>query len=122
MEAVTGSRINWPWFHVEGSSYIAWVWDEQQPPPADPNDYWLSRGFKPLLVDLEQGTSEPYPDLEGTIIVSSEERELDGKPFYEWSQDGFIGEENHADVVELTRQGIRRTFSLPSLWALSRIR
>jgi hypothetical protein len=122
MEEVTGSRINWPWFHVEGSSYVAWAWDAQQPPPADPNDYWLSRTFRPLLVDLEQGISEPYPDLDGTLIVSSEERGLDGKPFYEWSETGFIGEENHADVVELTPSGIRRTFSLPSLWALARIR
>jgi hypothetical protein len=122
MAEVTGSRINWPWFHVEGSSYVAWAWDERESPPADPNDYWSSRGFKPLLVDLEQGTSEPYPDLEGTVIVSSEERGLDGKPYYEWSASGFVGEENHADVVELTPTGIRRTFSLPSLWALARIR
>jgi hypothetical protein len=75
-----------------------------------------------LLVDLKQRTSEPYPDLEGTVIVSSEERELDGKPYYEWSESGFVGEENHAEVVELTPTGIRRTFSLPSLWALARIR
>ena len=122
MEDLTGSRINWPWFHVEGSTYVAWTWDERQPPPTDPNDYWLSRSFKPLLVDLELGTSEPYPDLDGTIIVSSEERALDGKPYYEWSKTGFIGEQNHAEVVELTRLGIRRTFSLPSLWALARIR
>jgi hypothetical protein len=122
MEEATGSRVNWPWFHVEGSKYVAWAWDVDQKPPEDPNDYWLSRSFKPLLVDLERGSSEPYPDLEGTLIVSSEERQLDGKPYYEWSKTGFIGEENHADVVELRENGIRRTFSLPSLWALGRIR
>jgi hypothetical protein len=122
MESLTGSRINWPWFHVEGTRYIAWAWDTNETLPEDPGDYWLSRSFKPLLVDLEQGTSEPYPDLEGTIIVSSTERDLDGVKYYEWSKVGYLGADSHADIVELRPSGIVRRFSTLSLWALGRIR
>jgi len=122
LETLTGSRINWPWFHVEGTRYIAWAWNPAEALPADPLEYWTSRGFKPLLVDLELGTSVPYPDLDGTIIVSSAERSLDGVSYYEWSPTGYIGVDNHADVVELHSTGIVRRFSLPSLWALGRIR
>jgi hypothetical protein len=122
MESLTGSRINWPWFHIEGTRYVAWAWPPNQKLPENPNDYWFSRSFKPLLVDLEQGTSEPYPDLEGTIIVSSSERELDGVKYYEWSKDGYRGAESHADIVELRPSGIVRRFSVVSLWALARIR
>ena len=122
MEALTGSRINWPWFHVEGTRYVAWAWNPDVALPEDPLEYWSSREFKPLLVDIESGTSEPYPDLEGTIIVSSTERALDGVSYYERSEVGYVGTDNHADVVELRSSGIVRRFSLPSLWGLGRIR
>jgi hypothetical protein len=122
MESLTGSRINWPWFHVEGTRYVAWAWSPNETLPEDPGDYWFSRAFKPLLVDLERGTSEPYPDLEGTIIVSSSERKLDGVTYYEWSEAGYLGADSHADIVELRPSGIVRRFSVVSLWALARIR
>lgn len=122
MESLTGSRINWPWFHVEGTRYVAWAWDPNEALPKDVDDYWFGRAFKPLLIDLERGTSEPYPDLEGTIIVSSAERELDGVKYYEWSDIGYLGGDSHADIVELRPSGIVRRFSTVSLWALARIR
>ena len=71
---------------------------------------------KPIISGRAAGHRRPATG------AASEERALDGKPYYEWSKTGFIGEQNHAEVVELTRLGIRRTFSLPSLWALARIR
>lgn len=119
---LTGSKINFPWFHVSGSQYVAWAWDEAGTPPADPDEYWASTNFRPLLVDIEQRTSVPYPDLEGSIIVSSAERELDGVKYYEWSAMGYVDEGLHADIVELRPEGIVRKFSLPSLWALGRLR
>jgi hypothetical protein len=122
MESLTGSRINWPWFHVEGSRYVAWAWNRDETPPEDPDSYWMSRAFQPLLVDVEERTSEPYPDLDGTIIVSSAERALDGVSYYERSEVGYVGAENHADIVELRTTGIVHKFSIPSLWALGRIR
>lgn len=122
MKDLTGSHINWPWYHVEGSSYVAWAWNPDAPLPEDPNDYWYSRDFEPLLVDLERGTAEPYPDLEGTIIVSSSEFRVDGVSYYEWSETGYLGSESHADVVALRPSGIERRFSVLSLWALARIR
>jgi hypothetical protein len=122
MESLTGSRISWPWFHVEGSQYIAWAWKPDQALPADEDEYWLTRGFQPLLVDLESGNSEPYPDLEGTIIVSSAERTLDGVAYYERSEVGYVGAENSAEIVELRPSGIVRKFAVPSIWAFGRIR
>jgi hypothetical protein len=122
MESLTGSRINWPWFHVEGTRYVAWAWDPDQTLPKDPSDYWLSRSFRPLLVDIERGTAEPYPDLEGTLIVSSSERELDGVKYYEWSDVGYLGADSRADIVELRPSGIVRRFNVVSLWAFARIR
>jgi hypothetical protein len=122
MESLTGSRINWPWFHVEGTRYLAWAWDPKETLPEDPDDYWLSRSFRPLLVDIEEGTSEPYPDLEGTLIVSSTERELDGVKYYERSEVGYLGANSRADIVELRPSGIVPRFNLVSLWALARIR
>jgi hypothetical protein len=122
LEELTGSKINFPWFHVSGSQYIAWAWDNGATPPTDPDEYWASTDFRPLLVDIERRTSEPYPDLEGTIIVSSAERELDGVKYYEWSEVGYVDDGLHADIVQLRPDGIVRKFSLPSLWALGRIR
>lgn len=122
MKDVTGSHINWPWFHVEEDRYVAWAWDPDATLPEDRNEYWYSRDFKPRLVDLESGTAEPYPDLEGTIIVSSSEFQVDGVHYYEWSKTGYLGAESHADIVELRATGIERRFSVLSLWALARIR
>jgi hypothetical protein len=122
MESLTGSPINWPWFHVEGANYLAWAWDPNEALPEDSDDYWVSRSFRPLLVDIERGTSEPYPDLEGTVIVSSSERELDGVKYYERSEVGYLGANSRADIVELRPSGIVHRFSVVSLWALARIR
>jgi hypothetical protein len=122
MESLTGSPINWPWFHVEGANYLAWAWDPNEALPDDSDDYWVSRSFRPLLVDIERGTSEPYPDLEGTVIVSSSERELDGVKYYERSEVGYLGANSRADIVELRPSGIVHRFSVVSLWALARIR
>jgi hypothetical protein len=122
MESLTGSPINWPWFHVEGANYLAWAWDPNEALPEDSDDYWVSRSFRPLLVDIERGTSEPYPDLEGTVIVSSSERELDGVKYYERSDVGYLGANSRADIVELRPSGIVHRFSVVSLWALARIR
>jgi len=122
LESITGSRINWPWFHVEGSRYVAWAWKPGEELPPDSDSYWVTKGFQPLLVDLETGTSEPYPDLEGTVIVSSAERQLDGVAYYERSEVGFVGAENHAEIVELHPSGIVRKFEVPSIWAFGRIR
>jgi hypothetical protein len=120
MRDLTGSYVNFPWFHVDGSRYLAQAWDPALPFPENPDDYWYS-DLVPMLVDIDAGTAEPYADLEGTILISSAEYELDGVAYYEWSTEGYIVD-GTSEVVELRPEGIVRKFTLPALWALDRIR
>jgi hypothetical protein len=120
MRELTGTYLNFPWFHVEGSTYLTQVWDPAVALPENPNDYYLGAGLEALLVDIEAGSVEPYPDIDGTIPISSNELALDGVAYYEWSDQGLGA--GSTQVMELRRQGLVPKFSLPSLWALGRIR
>ena len=120
MRNLTGSNTNFPWFHVEGSHYLAQAWDESQDPPSDSADYWYA-DMVPLLVDIDRGTSEPYPDLDGSIMVSSQEWEVDGVAYYEKNPEGYvIG--GTSDIVELRPEGVVSRFTVPGLWAFGRVR
>ncbi len=121
MEELTGTYVNFPWYHVEGSKYLAHAWTDEAPVPASIDDYWNGDGLEPYLVDLESGTSELYTSLEDTIIVSTGEFNLDGKAYFQRSDTG-TAVNGMVDVVELTPTGVVEKFSLPELWGLARIR
>lgn len=121
MKDLTGSYVNFPWFHVKGSKYLAQVWDPETPLPESMDDYWDGAGLDALLVDIDTGDSEPYPDVEGYTVVSSVQFELDGVSYFQLSETSSAVE-GSADVVELHPSGIEKTFTLPELWALERIR
>jgi hypothetical protein len=121
MRALTGSYVNFPWFHVQGSQYLAQPWDPGVPLPEVLDDYWNGAGLTPMLVDIGTGESQPYPDVAGTIMVSSMEFELDGVAYYQLSQTGTVVN-GSAQISELRPTGLVPRFSLPELWALARIR
>jgi hypothetical protein len=117
---LTGTTINYPWFHVEGSQYLAQVWDSAQTIPDDPNQYWYA-DMKPLLVDVARGTAAPYSDIDGSIMVASAEYSIDGVSYYELNPQGYVVG-GRSDIVELRPEGIVRKFNVPGLWAFARIR
>jgi hypothetical protein len=121
LRELTGSYVNFPWFHVQGSQYIAPVWPGAQDIPEVVDDYWFSRDLQPLLVDIESGAVTPYPALEGAVVNSSAEYRVDGVSYYEWATEALGGEGN-ANISELRPTGLVPRFSLPSLWAFARIR
>lgn len=121
MKELTGSYVNFPWFHVEGSSYLAQAWDAATPFPESIDDFWDGAGLTPMLVDVATGESEPYPHVAGHTMVSSAEFELDGTSYYQLSDTG-TAVNGSAEIVELRPEGIVNRFSLPELWALDRIR
>lgn len=120
LRELTGSYVNFPWFHVQGSQYIAPVWPGAQDIPEVVDDYWFTRDLQPLLVDIESGSVTPYPELEGAVVNSSAEYRVDGVSYYEWATEA-LGEGN-ADISELRTTGLVPRFSVPSLWAFARIR
>ena len=117
---LTGTPINYPWFHVEASQYIAQAWDPTQVVPEDSGQYWYA-DMAPLLVDVEQGSAAPYPDLDGSIMVSSAEYSIDGVTYYERNPEGFVVG-GRSEIVELRPEGVVPKFSVPGLWAFGRIR
>ena len=117
---LTGTAINFPWFHVQGSQYVAQAWDSTQTVPEDTGQYWYA-DMTPLLVDIEQGSAVPYPDLDGSIMVSSAEYSIDGVAYYEVNPEGFVVG-GRSEIVELRPEGIVPKFSVPGLWGFGRIR
>jgi hypothetical protein len=117
---LTGTAINYPWFHVQGSQYVAQAWDPSQTLPEDTGQYWYA-DMTPLLVDIEQGSAAPYPDLDGSIMVSSAEYSIDGVAYYEVNPEGFVVG-GRSEIVELRPEGIVPKFSVPGLWGFARIR
>lgn len=117
---LTGTAINFPWFHVQGSQYVAQAWDPTQTVPEDTGQYWYA-DMTPLLVDIEQGSAVPYPDLDGSIMVSSAEYSIDGVAYYEVNPEGFVVG-GRSEIVELRPEGIVPKFSVPGLWGFGRIR
>lgn len=121
MEELIGTYVSFPWYHVQGTKYLANAWVGETPLPESIDDYWDGAGLEPLLVDVATGESEPYTDLEDTVIVSTGEFKLDGKAYFQRSDTG-TAVNGKVDVVELTPSGVIEKFSLPELWALARIR
>jgi len=120
MTELTGTPINYPWFHVQGGQYLAQAWDSSRTVPVDTSEYWYA-DMVPMLLDIEAKTSEPYPDIDGTIMVSSAEYDVDGVHYYELNEQGFVVG-GRSDIVELHPEGVVRKFTVPGLWALARIR
>jgi hypothetical protein len=121
---VTGSYVNYPWFHVADDQYLALAWDPARPLPTI-DEFYLpdtTALFRPLLIDVEAGSAAPYPDLAGGKFISSDEFKIDGVSYYQFSQTGYV-DGGSTDVVELRPEGIVQRFHVPgSLWALARVR
>ena len=78
--------------------------------------------FRQLLVDVDAGTAQPYPDLAGGQLISSDEFKIDGVSYYQLSETGYVPG-GTTDIVELRPEGITRRFHvMGSLWQLARIR
>ncbi|HTV20607.1 MAG TPA: hypothetical protein VMG12_18115 [Polyangiaceae bacterium] len=118
---LTGSYINFPWFHVQGSQYVAQSWDTTRTLPADPGEFWSSQ-LVPQLVDIETRTAQPYPDLDGTVMVQSSEYRVDGVSYYELNPEGYTIGGEPSRIVELRPEGVVDRFTVDGLWALARIR
>lgn len=122
---LTGSYVNYPWFHVTGSQYVAHVWPSEAPLPANLDEFYASDAatlYEQRLVDIDAQTSEPYPYLEGASLISSDEFKIDGVSYYQLSESGYV-EGGSTDVVELHPDGVVQRFHvLGSLWAFARIR
>ena len=116
MEALTGSPVSFPWFHVKGSQYVAFPRDLEHPVPVDRDEYWNTR-FVPLLVDVVTGNARPYPDLNGVLVQQSREYEVDDVAYFERSEGG------NPNTVALEPDGVGESaFSSTGIWALKRIR
>jgi hypothetical protein len=118
---LTGTYVNGPWFHIEGSRFVANVWADETMIPETPDEFFGGTGYKSLLVDIEKRTAEPYPALDGQVLVSSIEFNVDGQPYYQFSKTGSVVG-GTTDVVKLNVDGIEDAFELPELWSLARIR
>jgi hypothetical protein len=121
MRELTGTYINYPWFHVEGSQYLAQSWDSSLALPDDPNEFWYA-DLVPQLVDIEARSAVPYPDVEGSIMVQSAEYDVDGVRYYELNPEGYSLGGEPSRIVELTPEGVVDRFTVPGLWAFARIR
>ncbi|HTV23640.1 MAG TPA: hypothetical protein VMG12_33350 [Polyangiaceae bacterium] len=124
-QELTGTYVNYPWYHVEGSRYLALVWDPARPLPSLDEFYSpdTSALFRPLLVDVDARTAVAYPDLTGGKVISSDEFTIDGVSYYQFSQTGYGVDNGSTDIVELRPEGIVPRFHVPgSIWQLARIR
>ena len=122
---LTGSYVNYPWFHVGDHQYLAHAWDPALPPPQTVDDFYAldaTPRFRQLLIDVDAQTAEPYPHLAGGRLISSDEFQIDGVSYYQYSQTGYTAG-GSTDVVELRPEGIVQRFHVPgSIWAFARIR
>jgi hypothetical protein len=118
---LTGTYVNGPWFHVEGSKYLAHVWDPEVPIPEDAGEFWNGEGYRPFLVNIDERTAEPYTSLKGGIVNSSLELEVDGVTYYQVNETD-VASNGKADVVELRPDGVKKAFEFVSVWAFARIR
>jgi hypothetical protein len=121
MRDVTGSYINYPWFHVQGSQYLAQSWDPGLALPEDPSEFWYA-DLVPQLVDIDTRTATPYPDIEGSVMVQSGEFKVDGVTYYELNPEGYTLGGDPSRIVELRPEGVVDRFTVPGLWSLARIR
>ena len=105
-----------------GKKYVGSAWDPARPVPENIDLWYQDNTFRPLLMDVETMQAQPYPALEGTVLISSLPFRLDGKSYYQISNSGF-GLESAVDVAELNEDGISTRFTAPGeLWAIGRIR
>jgi len=121
-QAVTGSYLNRVWFPVSGSKFFGAAWDPERPVPEELDLWYQDNTFRPLLVDVVTMQAQPYPSLEGTVLISSLPFRLDGTTYYQLSGTGF-GLGSVVDVVELREEGVQTRFRAPGeLWAIGRVR
>ncbi len=119
---LTGSYVSDPWFNVSGSQYFARSWDPALPFPENEDDFYDNPALRPMLVDITQGTTRPYPALTGVKTIDGVTRQVDGISYFQLSQTGYV-EDGNTDVVELHADGIVQKFHLSGfLLGLERVR
>lgn len=122
-EEATGSPVSTFWIGMNDDQYLTYSWDPSVPYPESPDDFWTGEGLHPILVDLAEGTAEPYPDLEAFSDIDGRTRIIDGVSYFQASETGYdVG--GNTDVVELHPDGIRQKFHLNAgfLLELERVR
>jgi hypothetical protein len=121
-QALMGSYVSDPWFHVSGGQSIARSWDPAVAFPENADEFYDNTALRPLLVDTDAGTVAPYPDLAGVKAIDGVTRKVDGISYYQLSQTGYV-EDGNTDVVELHPSGIVQKFHLNGfLLGLERVR
>lgn len=120
---LTGSYVNEPWIHVEGSQSVARVWDPDVEIPEDTDLFWDNPALHPLLLDTESLANGPYTDFEGWKTVSGNYFTLDRTNYFQLSKTGYT-EGGNTDVVELHPEGVVHRFHLTDgfLIGMQRIR
>lgn len=120
--ALTGSSVSDPWFNISGSQYFARSWDPAVPYPESSDDFYDDAALRPLVVDIESGTTRPYADLAGVKTIDGVTRQVDGTSYFQFSETGYV-ENGTADVVELHPDAVVPKFHLDGfLLGLERVR
>jgi hypothetical protein len=121
-EELTGSYVNTPWIWVSGDQYLTRIREPEVPLPEAPDDFW-AEARTPILVNQRDGTTVPYPDLEGYTDVDGRTRVVDGVSYFQVSETGYVEGGNTA-VVELHTDGTVEKFRLTGgfLLELTRLR
>jgi len=120
-QEMLGSYVSDPWIRVSEDQFLARVWDPGVEFPEFPDDFWTVEA-RPVLVDLTQKSSKPYPGLEGTYGIDGVSYSVDGANYYQANQDGY-GEGAEVDVYQLVPSGPVKKFHLGGvLLGLQRVR
>lgn len=120
-DELTGSYVADMLIGVSGNQYVTRAWDPEVPFP-DEEDFYDNAALRPLLVDISEGTTRPYPDLSNVKSVDGVTRIVDGVSYFQLSETGYV-ENGNTDVVELREDGIVPRFHLNGfLLGLERVR
>lgn len=121
-EELLGSYVSDPWYHVKGRQYVVRSWDPEVPFPEDSEEFYDNEALRPLFVDLDEGSVEPYPDLAGKTGIDGVTRKVDGAAYYQLSETGYVPG-GTAEIVELKADGIHPRFDIDGfLLGLERLR
>ena len=120
-QELTGSYVSDPWFNISGDQFFARSWDPEVAFP-DPEHFYDNAALRPLIIDISEGTTRPYPDLSDVKTIDGVTRIVDGVSYFQLSQTGYV-ENGNTDVVELREDGIVPRFHLNGfLLGLDRVR
>ncbi|MET0413322.1 MAG: hypothetical protein ABW217_18590, partial [Polyangiaceae bacterium] len=106
---------------ISGNQFFARSWDPEVPFP-DEENFYDNAALRPLIVDISEGTTRPYPDLSDVKTIDGVTRIVDGVSYFQLSETGYV-ENGNTDVVELREDGVVPRFHLNGfLLGLERVR